>query len=225
MRVLSAMLFSSALAFAALPSWAATLTVTGEGVVQTVPDMALVSLGVITQGETAAEAMAANADGLAAVLDRLRALGIADKDVQTSTLQLNPNWTNNASGDAPMISGYTASNMVTLRVQEIAGLGALLDATVADGANTLNGVSFALSQSGPLQDQARAAAVADAKARAEVLATAAGVTLGAIETITEGGASYGGGPMFKTMAAEATPIAAGQVEVSASVTITYQIAE
>lgn len=225
MRVLSAVLLSTTLAFAALPSWAATLTVTGEGVVESVPDVALVSLGVTTLGTTAAEAMTANATALTAVMDRLRALGIADEDLQTSTLQLNPNWTNSDSGSTAVISGYTASNMVTLRMRDIAGLGTLLDATVADGANTLNGVSFAVSKPGPLQDQARAAAVADAKARAEVLATAAGVKLGAIETITEGGASYGGGPMFKTMAADVTPIAAGQVEMSASVTITYQIAE
>lgn len=225
MRIFSAILLSSSLALTAIPAWAATLTVTGEGAVETVPDMALVSLGVTTEGKTAAEAMTANSDGLAAVLAQLTSLGIKPEDMQTSALSLNPNWTGHDTG-SPVISGYMASNMVTLRLRDLDGLGSLLDATIAGGANTLNGISFEVSEPKPLLDAARAEAVADAKARAEVLATAAGVKLGAIETIAEGGSGGGGGPMFKSMAAEsAVPIAAGEVVMSASVTITWQIAE
>lgn len=226
----SAILLSSTLscvaAFAALPSVAGTLTVTGEGAVDTVPDQALVTLGVTTLGDTAAQAMTANAAAMTEVIAGLRALGIADQDVQTSTLSLNPNWDNRGGSEPAAIIGYSAANMVTLRLHDVSRLGALLDETVVGGVNTLNGMSFVVSKPGPLQDQARAAAVADAKARAEVLAAAAGVKLGAIESIAEGGASYGGGPMFKTMAEDvSTPIAAGQVSLSASVTITYQIAD
>ncbi len=223
-----------ALAVAALPAPAQTLappagvpqiTVTGEGRLDRAPDLATISLGVTTQGASAAAAMAANAEGVAAVLANLAAAGIGPRDIQTSGLSLNPNWTGYDSS-APRIDGYTAQNMVTVRVRALETLGAVLDAAVQDGANTLNGLSFGLADPDPAMDEARALAVADARARAGLLASAAGVTLGRVLTIAEGGGNGVPAPMYRMDAAASAPVpvAGGEVALVATVTITWEIA-
>lgn len=229
MRVLNALMLSAALALPfAAPAFAGAgvITVTGEATVQATPDMATISLGVTTNGDTAAAAMAANSAALQAVIDRLKASGIEDRDLQTSNLSLNPNWVGYDSGSTPKIAGYTATNMLNVRVRAIDSLGAVLDACITDGANTLNGISFDLSTPRPAQDEARKAAVADAKARAELLVTAAGGKLGKIVSISEN-AGYGAPmPMFKSDAAAApVPVASGQIGMQASVTVSFEIAE
>jgi uncharacterized protein YggE len=205
----------------------ATITVTGEGIVAASPDLATVSLGVTTQGETAAAAMAASSAALQAVLERLTAAGIEERDLQTSNLSLNPNWQGGDGTTAPVIAGYVASNILSVRVRDLGKLGAVLDAVIADGANTLNGISFGLADPDPVLDAARAEAVADARGRAEVLVAAAGVTLGRILSITEGGGMMPmPAPMFRMEAAsDAVPVAGGEVGMSASVTITYEIVQ
>ena len=229
MRVLNALLLSAALVLPlAAPALADNvITVMGEGTVQVTPDMATISLGVTTDGASAAEAMAANSKALQAVIDRLKSAGIEDRDLQTSNLSLNPNWVGYDAGQTPKIAGYVASNMLSVRVRALDTLGTVLDASITDGANTLNGITFELAAPRPAQDEARKAAVADAKARAELLATAAGVKLGKIEAITES-AGYGVPmPMFRdeAKAASAVPVASGQIGMTASVTITYAIVE
>ncbi|OYU40237.1 MAG: SIMPL domain-containing protein [Pseudorhodobacter sp. PARRP1] len=228
MRVLNALLLSAALALPiAAPALADNvITVTGEGTVQVTPDMATISLGVTTDGASAAEAMAANSKALQAVIDRLKSAGIEERDLQTSNLSLNPNWVGYDAGQTPKIAGYVASNMLSVRVRALDTLGTVLDASITDGANTLNGITFDLAAPRPAQDEARKAAVADAKARAELLAAAAGVKLGKIEAISEA-AGYGAPmPMFRDeKSAAAVPVASGQIGMTASVTITYQIAE
>lgn len=228
MRVFTALLLSATLA---LPlsgqAWAQSLiTVTGEATVEATPDMATVSLGVTTDGATAAEAMAANTKALQAVIDRLKAAGIEDRDLQTSNLTLNPNWVGYDSGSTPKIAGYVASNMLNVRVRALNSLGTVLDASIADGANTLNGITFDLSAPRPAQDEARKAAVEDAKARATLLVEAAGASLGNIVSITEN-AGYGSGmPMFRAEASAApVPVASGQIGLTSSVTISFEIAE
>jgi len=204
------------------------ITVTGEGRVEVPPDMATVSLGVTTEAATAAAAMAANSDELARVLERLRGAGIADRDLQTSSLSLNPNWHHGQGADTPRIIGYVASNQLTVRVRDLASLGGVLDAVVKDGANTLNGVSFGLTDPAPLLAEARRRAVADARARAELLVEAAGVGLGPVEAITEGGASGGFPPMYRgaPIAMEAAvPMAEGELSISAAVTVVWQISQ
>jgi uncharacterized protein YggE len=203
-----------------------TISVTGEGHVTVVPDLASVSLGVMTIGATAGEALAANSAALAGVMERLTAAGIEARDIQTSNLSLNPNYMASDSMSAPRIQNYTASNMVTVVVRKLDMTGAVLDAAVKDGANTLNGLSFGLADERPLQDQARVLAVADAKARASLLAEAAGVTLGPILSITEGGSYQPPQPMFR-MAAEsaAPPVSGGTLDISASVTMVWTLAQ
>lgn len=233
MRVLNALLLATALALPlTTPLWAAdaaTITVTGEGRVDSRPDMASISLGVTTQGDTAAAAMAANSTELARVLENLRASGIADRDLQTSGLSLNPNWDSSYSGTGvPKILGYVASNMVTVQVRALDSLGAVLDAAVSDGANTLNGVTFGLAEPEPVLDEARKRAVDDAKRRAGLLAEAAGVTLGKVMSISETGGYAQPGPMFRMGADAASapvPVAEGEVSMTAMVTMTWVIAE
>ncbi len=209
---------------AAFADASGTLTVTGTATVNAAPDQATLSLGVTTTGATAAVAMGANNDAASAVIARLIAAKVAERDMQTTGLSLNPNWVMNAAGTAQEIQGYTASSTLTVRIDALDAAGAILDAAIADGANTLNGLTFGLTDPRPLEDDARKAAVADALARAQVLAQAAGETLGPIVSITEGSGGQQPMPMlFKAAADSAVPLAAGEVGVSAEVTIVWQL--
>lgn len=205
------------------------ITVTGEGVVEAAPDMATVSLGVVTEARTAAAALRANSEDMAAILSRLAEAGIADRDMQTSGLSVNPRWDNRStSGGRPQITGFVASNQLTVRVRELAALGGLLDTLVGEGANNLGGISFGLQEPRPLQDEARRRAVADARARASLFAEAAGVTLGAVISIDELG---GGMPrpqvlgrMEMALSADAVPVAAGELSLRAQVQMVFALA-
>jgi uncharacterized protein YggE len=204
---------------------AAVLTVTGEGSVAAAPDMATISVGVISRGEAAAEALSANNAQVAALLDLLAAAGIEARDIQTSGLNLGPIYAaSGPNGGDQVVSGYQVSNMVTVRVRDLDGLGALLDRIVGAGANQLNGIGFGLADPGPIEDRAREKAVAEALRKAGLLAEAAGMKLGGIRSVTEGG-SYGGGPqpMFARDAMAAVPVAQGEVSVTASVSITFDL--
>lgn len=229
MRTLPALLLSAALAMpGAAPAFAEdvmtpTISVTGEGVVEAAPDLATLMIGVTTQGDTAAAALDANSAALEAVMARLTASGIAPRDLQTSNLSVNPNWTGYDSS-APTISGYVATNMLTVRIRALETLGTVLDAAVADGANTLNGLTFGLADPTPVMNEARKEAVADARARAELLAGAAGVTLGKIVSISESGGAASPMPMFRAEAST-VPVAEGELGVTAMVTVVYEIAQ
>lgn len=234
MRTVPSLVLAGLLAASALsPVFAQTqppaqITVTGEGVVEGVPDIAALSLGVTTTGDTAVEAMAANTAALNAVMARLTAAGVTDRDMQTTNLSINPNWTGYDSSSKQTINGYTASNQLTVTIRALDTLGTVLDAAIADGANTLNGLTFGLSEPRPAMDEARTKAVADARARATLLVEAAGVKLGRIVSITEGGSFNQPAPMFRAQAdaaASPVPVAAGEVATSASVTIVYEISQ
>lgn len=206
---------------------AGTITVTGEGHAEAAPDLATISLGVTTQGVTAGEAMSANSAALTAVVARLKAAGIADRDVQTSNLSLNPNWQQNDGTQAPKIVGYVAMNVLTVRVRALETLGGVLDAAITDGANTLNGISFGLDDPAPALDKARVEAVQAAKARAEMLVGAAGVKLGRVLSISEAGGYMPPMPMpmyrMEADSAAAVPVEGGEVGLTASVTMVFEI--
>ena len=231
MHILKAIVLATSLSIPAVPAFAetqATISVSGEGRVAASPDMAMISLGVTTFGDTAAAAMTSNSDELAKVLANLTAAGIEAKDIQTSGLMLNPNWAYDSSGGAGTINGYTAMNMVNVRVRALDGLGGVLDAAVKDGANTLNGLTFGVADPQPLNDEARKLAVADAKRRAELLSQAAGVKLGSILSISESNGYTEPSPMFRADAASsptAVPVQGGEIAMSVSVSITWEIAE
>lgn len=231
MRVLSALMLSAAFALpVAAPVFAEdsvtrSISVTGTGTIEAAPDMATLMIGVTTQGSTAAEALAANSKATDAVIARLTASGIEARDMQTSNLSINPNWTGYDSS-TPTISGYVASNMLTVRVRALDTTGAVLDAAVADGANTLNGLTFGLANPEPAYDEARKEAVADARAKAELLATAAGVKLGAVLSVSDAGATTDPVPMYRdAVQASAVPVVGGELGLVANVSVTWEIAE
>jgi uncharacterized protein YggE len=206
------------------------ITTTGVGSAESIPDMAVVTLGVTHQAPQAADAMAATSAGIAAILQRLGDTGVEERDVQTGTVALQPLWTNRAGQDPsePQITGYVARNSVVVRVRDLAVLGDLLDALVADGANTFDGLHFALQDPKPTMAAARADAVRDAMSRAEQLAEAAGVVLGPVQSISEGGASFA--PRMEMAAARMSdaagvPVAAGELSTSAQVTMVFTIAD
>lgn len=231
MRALSALVLSTALALPlAAPAMAdgdasRFITVTGTGTTQAAPDMATLMIGVTTQGATAAEALAANSKATEAVIARLTASGVAARDMQTSNLSINPNWTGYDSA-TPTISGYVASNMLTIRIRALDTTGAVLDAAVADGANTLNGMTFGLADPEPALDEARRDAVADARAKAELLAAAAGVKLGPVLSISDSASPMDPMPMYRdAIAASPVPVVGGELDLSASVQVTYELAD
>ncbi|MEP2640534.1 SIMPL domain-containing protein [Roseobacter sp.] len=201
------------------------ITTTGVGSVDSLPDMATIRLGVTHQAADAARAMAATSEGVRAVLDRLQAAGVAPRDMQTDQLALQPVWSN--SNTVPrQITGFQARNTLTVRVRDMNALGGVLDLVVQGGANTFSGLSFGLQDPKPAQDAARAAAVEDAIDRARQLADAAGVSLGPVQSISE----HGGGarPQMMEMTARSVsdiPVAAGELTVSAQVTIVFAIVE
>lgn len=203
------------------------LTVTGQGEARVVPDMAAIQLGVTTQAASAAEAMRQNAAAQTAVIQALAGAGIAQADVQTSGLNLNPVM-DYGEGRAPTVTGYQAGNMVSVRVRDVPRLGEVLDAIVAAGANEINGISFTRDDSAGTEDEARRAAVEDARHKAEVLAEAAGLTLGPVLVLRDTPAPEGPQPMMMMEARAASdaakvPIAAGEVAKTAQVQIEFAL--
>lgn len=207
----------------------AKLTVTGEGATVIAPDLATLQVGITTNGATAAEALAANSTSLEAVLQRLQDAGIESRDLQTSNLSVTPNWSGyDSASSGPQITGYTAMNIVTVKVRKLDGLGAVLDAAVQDGANTLNGLTFGLQDPRPAMDAARQAAVADARAKAALYAEAAGLKLGRIDEIAEtSGYGVGPAPMFKdvAMSAAPVPVESGQLSMEATITVVWELTQ
>ena len=230
MRLLNSLIVSAALALPLATSALADgnfITVTGEATVEVTPDMATISLGVTTTGANAVEAMAANSKALQTVIDRLKASGVEARDLQTANLSLYPNWASGGeSYSAQSIADYTASNMLNVRVRALDTLGSVLDASITDGANTLNGITFELAVPGPALDQARVAAVADARARATVLVGAAGTKLGKIISVTENVGYSTPSPMFRSEGADdKVAVAAGQIGMMSSVMVTFEMTE
>ncbi|WP_233193021.1 SIMPL domain-containing protein [Acidimangrovimonas sediminis] len=206
----------------------ARITVTGEGEERAEPDMATVSLGVTTEAKTAADAMSRNSAEVTKVIDALKAAGLADRDMQTSGLSLGPRWNDPQGQSQPRsIVGFTASNRLSVRVRDLGSLGGVLDKLVQAGANTIDALSFSVADPQALQDKARAAAVRDARRKAEVMAKAAGVTLGRVLSISDGGGSGAPRPMMEMRMAKAAsvPIARGEVGLSANVTVVFALKE
>lgn len=203
------------------------ITVSGRGEAAAAPDIARVAAAVVTQGRTAQDAMAANAAAMNRVFAAIREAGVEDRDMQTSAINLSPQYRRFGPGESgpPEISGYEAQNQVALRIRDIDGLGEVLDRLVASGANQFYGVSFDISDRTALLAEARRAAVADARAKAELYAEAAGVRLGQVLEISESG-SYirvSGARASSLAEFESTPVAGGESALSANVTIVYAI--
>ena len=201
------------------------MTIVGEGIVALPPDLATVSVGITMRGATADAAVAEMTQRARAVLDRLSALGIAERDRQSASLSLQPVYGDRGQDGVSVISGYEAATRVTVRVRDLEILGEVLGAVLEDGANRLGGLSFGLSEPTAAQDEARALAVADALRKARGLAKAAGVTLGPVLSIDEAGDGGGGATTFAATRADAVPNAAGETSVTARVTLVFAISQ
>ena len=201
------------------------LDVSAEGHTSRVPDVATIRAGVVTQGQTAATALADNATRMARVLAALKKAGVAPRDIRTANVSLSPQY-RYTDGQPPAVTGYQASNSVAVRFREVAKSGAILDALVAEGANQIDGPSLSLDQPESALDEARVSAVKIARARAEVYAKAAGLTVSRIVSIAESGSNDGGSPppvlyMARAKAADSTQIAAGETEVSVTLSVRF----
>ncbi len=215
LSVAAALVVAMAAAFVAPVRAETLLKVTGEGRMTAAPDMAVISLRVSREGATAAGVTAEMAAAARAVLAALGAQGVAERDVQTSALQLNPRWTRPADGQAPRIVGYEAATGFEVRIRDLDRFGAVLDAVISDGANGFQGVRFALTDPRPMQDGARVAAFDDAMAKARLYAEASGMMVGDIRSIREGTAGprpMAEGLSMRAMAAD-VPVAAGELDV------------
>jgi uncharacterized protein len=216
------------------------ISVSGTGHVRQVPDEATVRLGVTAQAETAREAQAEASAVANRILQAVTALGVEDEAIQTSRLMLDPVYSQpgpeERRGDRPYeprIVGYRASNVVSVRLDDLARVGPVIDAAVGAGANEVQGVDFRLRNDAPARQQAVRRAVEDARGTAQAMAAALGVTLGPVLEAREGGAQV----VFPQMdvrayrqeamaiAAPPTPVAPGEVEVTARVEVTYRIVD
>jgi uncharacterized protein YggE len=202
------------------------LDVTATGKTTAVPDLATINAGVVTQSATAAAALSENATRMSRVLDALKAAGVASRDIATATVQLNPQY-RYADNQPPAITGYQATNTVSVKFHDIAKAGAILDALVREGANQIDGPNLSLANPDAALDQARTDAVARARARAELYAKAAGLSVSRILSIDENGENAGSPPPRPMMFARLQPVAApAKTEIepgTADVTVTLSV--
>ncbi|MBR2117509.1 MAG: SIMPL domain-containing protein [Pseudomonadota bacterium] len=202
-----------------------TVSVTGEASISVPPDLAQIDSGVTTEAKTAREASEANNKAMGGVLQALKNAGIAEKDIQTSRLSLSPQSTPGRNPNAPFqITGYRASNRVTVTIRDITKVADTIDVLVGSGANEISGISFMVSKASKLLDDARAEAIADARRKAEIYAKAANISLGAPISISEETAP---GPVpYRKMAADmaaSAPVAQGQETLRVSVSVSYEL--
>jgi uncharacterized protein YggE len=217
-----------------LPALAGTITIEGRGEVTAAPDMAMINSGVTTQGATAREALDANTAAMAELIAELKAAGIEARDIQTSGFSVNPNYVYTDERDAngytlpPKINGYQVANTVTVVVRDLATLGAILDKSVTVGANTVNGVTFSVADPSELYNEARKAAFADAKAKAELYAGVAGSALEDIVSISETQGYNQPQPvamyaMRADVAAAPVPVEAGELSFAINVSVQWEL--
>ena len=216
---------------------APTATIAGEGTLLSIsaqaearrtPDIANVSTGVVTRAPDANAAMRSNADQMAKVVAAIKAAGIAERDIQTSGVNLNPDY-RYTDNQPPVITGYQASNTVNITVRDVSKLGRLLDALVATGANQINGPTFDVDDKDGAYDEARRNAIAKAQARAAMYAKALGQRVVRIVSISEGGGFGPPRPMPMLAMAKAermqadTPIAVGENVLGVSLDVVFEL--
>lgn len=202
------------------------VTVTGEGSATAAPDLAYVTAGVSSDAKTPREASEGNARAMAALMAALAHAGIADRDIRTSRFSISPVYAPRRES-APQLTGYRVTNQVRVTVREQAKVGEILDEMVAAGANQAAGVEFTVAEPSRLLDEARAAAFADAKRKAELYAKAAGAQLGRAVAIAEGEAQSPR-PMLRAAPAvlaapPPTPVAAGEETLRVQVTVSFEL--
>ncbi len=212
----------------AAPTEGTLVSVSAEGSAHRVPDVAMISTGVVTQAADPNAAMQANSAQMTRVVAALKAAGIAERDIQTSGIGLNPQY-RYAENQPPQITGYQANNTVTVKVRDIARLGKVLDALVASGANQISGPSFEVDQPEAAYDEARLTALKAARARADLYAKALDLRVVRVVSISEGGAMAPG--PFPVMlrakaemdAAPAPPVSAGESRLAVTLNVVFEL--
>src|SRR5688572_16508957 len=233
----AALLLTAAVSAAAVPAAAQVsevrpingtrLDVVATGDVARVPDLVRINAGVVTQAPTAVEAIRQNAARMEAVRAALRGAGIADRDIQTSNLNLNPNY-RYAENQPPQLIGYQAVNEVSVRFRDIARTGAILDALVAQGANQINGPVLTVERPEAALDEARAEALANARARADFYARSLGMRVARVLSVSEASMGFIPPPragMARGMVANdaATQIEPGEQTLNISLTVSFEL--
>jgi uncharacterized protein YggE len=204
------------------------LDISATGEITRVPDVAIISTGVVTRAARATAAIQQNAARMERVRAALKRAGIADKDIQTSSINLNPEY-RYEQNKSPILTGYTASNQVSVRFRDIAKTGEILDVLVAEGANQINGPSLTIDKPEEALDEARLRAVAAGRARAELYARALGMRVSRLLSVSESGGYAVPPPMpmyarVEAMSADAaTKIDPGEQKVSVSVAMSFEL--
>jgi uncharacterized protein YggE len=202
------------------------LDVTATGEVTRVPDIAVISAGVVTKAATAGSALKQAATRMERVIAALKRAGVEDRDIQTSNISLNPDYRYD-NNQPPKLTGYSASNQLTVRFRDIASSGEILDALVAEGANQINGPTLTIDKPEAALDEARARAVASGRARAELYARSLGLRVVRVVSVSENGGSYPVPPMPVMMAERSqdasTKIAPGEQKLQVSLAMTFEL--
>ena len=228
------------LGVAALPSAAAAqqstinqtiagtrLDVSATGEVTRVPDVAIISAGVVSRSTTATGALQDTANRMSRALAALKRAGIEDRDIQTSNVSLNPEY-RYVENQPPQLVGYTASNTVTVRFRDIRNSGKILDALVAQGANQINGPTLTVDKPESALDEARAKAIAIGRARAELYARSLGLRVVRVVSVNESGGSYPVPPPMPMyaradMAQAKTSIEPGEQKLQVNLAMTFEL--
>ena len=229
MRLAVAILLASSIAAAAQTEPKVeprVIRVGGSAIATAAPDQAQVDIGVLTQAPTAKDAAAENAKRVEAVMAALRQVLGAKADLKTVSYSVNPIYSEAKGNRGPAVTGYSVDNVVRATTSELAQVGKVLDAAVGAGANDVRGLSFSLKDPVPVRAQALRDAVSHARAEADVIAASLGVKLGRVRSVEAGGEMPIVRPMMKAeMMRAATPVEPGTIDVNASVTVTFDIAD
>jgi uncharacterized protein YggE len=199
-----------------------TITVTGTGLVTLTPDIAYIYIGVQTQDASASVAMTDNNTSAQAVIDAIKAAGVADKDIQTTNFSIYPQQQYDDKGNMTGII-YQVNNTVYVTSRDLTKLGDLLDASVRAGANSINSISFDKADKTDALSQARQAAVADARKQADELTGATGVSLGDVQTISYYDSTPPVTVQYSRTDMAGVPVQAGSMQITTTVTIVYEI--
>ena len=217
---------SAQTAQAMVPMAGTRLDVSATGEVSRIPDVAIISAGVVTRQPTASAATQENAARMERVLAALKHAGVADRDVQTSSINLNPEY-RYQENQPPQLNGYTASNQVSVRFRDIRNSGRILDALVAEGANQINGPTLTIDKPETALDEARTQALATGRARADFYAGALGKRVVRLVSVSEGGGNYPVPPVPMMMEARAqsadTKIIPGEQKLQVALSMVFEL--
>ena len=229
MKTLTGILFiamcTTAIADQALPR---TISITGNGSATSPPDMATINTGVVTQGKNAADAMKANNEIMAKLMAALKAQKIPAKDIQTSDFSVSPQYARDDRGRTQQeIVGYRVSNQVRVVIRNLPELGKVLDTLVSTGSNRVSGISFGITDSDGILNEARNNAIADARSKANLYAQALGIKVGKVVSVSESSVIAPRPQFFAraAMADSAVPIASAEQELTATSDLVFAIAD